>query len=89
MGVSLVQDEEQGAATYVPHLRRPQARQERRAADQTVCSSPPHGVPLTPDRRGPQVDHVAEAYNYVPTVVEEKKKIDPNDPFGDLEVAEW
>jgi len=32
---------------------------------------------------------LAEAYAYVPGMVEEKKVVDPDDPFGEVELVEW
>jgi hypothetical protein len=33
---------------------------------------------------------IAQAYAYQPgPVVEEKKKVDPDDPFGEVELIEW
>jgi len=46
----------------------------------------PNAVEAKP--RGPVVDHIKEAYAYIPQVVSDKK-VDPNDPFGDIEVDEW
>lgn len=32
---------------------------------------------------------LAAAYAYVPPVVEQKKAVDPDDPFADVELVEW
>ena len=54
-----------------------------------ICGTSQFEVRQSPSAssNGPAQQDIQAAYSYVPEV--QKKRVDPDDPFGDVELVEW